>query len=364
MNGYAYPLAVDTWDERERDAAKRVIDSGRCTMGEEVEAFEEEFARHVGAKHAIMVNSGSSANLLAAACGFHGATGDNIIVSALTWPTTVWPIIQRRYVPHFVDVDLDTMCMSPKAALAARDEHTRGVFYTRVLATRSTKHDRDAIAAIAPTIEDACEALDGGPGDYPHTSTFSFYFAHHVSTIEGGMIATNDDPRPYKSMRSHGWSRGIYPPPPGLDPRFAFVGEGYNCKPTEIAAAVGRVQIRRLRDMLTTRAHVAMLIDELLPEWIVGSPYACGWMMFPMRVRRGAPMTRNEVVALLEANGVETRPIIGGNLLRHPAFTSHFGHTPNADEIHEQGLMIGCPPGVTDAGRAALERAFAAMRVL
>lgn len=350
---YAYPLAVDTWGEEERQAAARVIASGRYTMGAEVEALEEEFARHIGVKHAVMVNSGSAANLLAVAS--LALEPSSIAVSPLSWPTTLWPMLRYGHRLRFVDVRADTMCMQ------AFFGGFGAVCFTHVLSYSSEViHFRGATL-----IEDRCEALDTdrGAGISGRAATFSFYFAHHINTAEGGMVVTDEDPRPYRSMRAHGWTRGIYPTVPGLDPRFTFIGEGYNLKPTDIQAAIGRVQLRRLPGMLSGRREGAHRIAEMLPEWLVTqTPRA--WMMFPMRLRDDAPASRADVVGILESAGVETRPIIAGNLLRHPAFSHYKAHTPNADIIHERGLMIGCPPHVSDEGLDALGRAMAKLRAL
>lgn len=375
-----YPMAIDTFGDEECDAAKRVIDSGRMTMGPEVEAYESEFADWVGAKYAIATNSGSSANLLAVDAMLRRTTwtppwkaGDEVLVPALAWPTTVWPLAQLGLVPVFCDVDPMTLALDLYSAKAALSEKTRGMFLIHALGRCPNMGAyTDFCAAHGLTLlEDVCEALgahhdDHHAGRFGALGTFSTYFSHHISTVEGGMVVTNDQGMrdDLVSARSHGWTRGRLDATdwsarsPDIDPRFLFVSGGYNVRPTEIQAAFGRVQLRKLDAMLDAREGLARRVAEDLPSWLtlVGSGTLStmvlgrrerrhSWMMLPFVLGRGGP-TRKEACAHLEARGVETRPILAGNLLKHPAMLQF--HHRAVDDLAEtnrvaaRGFMVGC----------------------
>lgn len=398
MTDYGYPVARDTFGGDELAAAEAVLASGRYTMGPKVAAFEEAFARWIGSPYAVMVNSGSSANLLMVEAMLRGSEaawdpGDEVLVPALAWPTTVWPLVQLGLVPVFTDIDPDTLAIDLDSAASVLGDRTRGMFLIHVLGQIA---DMDAITAFnadhgVELLEDACEALGaqaGGrhAGTMGRMGSFSFYFSHHLTTIEGGMVATaspetSDDLR---SMRSHGWSRdrrdrdrwaGAHP---DIDPRFLFVGTGYNLRPTEINAAIGLVQLDRLDKMLIEReeiaASVAAMVDRIPWLRLIGAerlsaPHVEGrpwrehsWMMLPFEVADDAPVDPAVAVAALESSGVETRPIVAGNLVRHPAMRNVVHRASaslaNADRLLDRGFMIGCHPQASTAELELLERAF------
>lgn len=392
-----YPIAANTIGPEELDAARAVLESGRLTMGAEVEAFEAEFAAWTGARYAVMVNSGSSANLLAVDAMIrrtNGSTpwrsGDEVLVPALAWPTTVWPIAQLGLCPVLVDIDPKTLSIDLMTARRWMTRRTQGIFVTHVLglaadAYKCLEFCRDNGVAL---IEDACESLGAHwesrhVGLFGRVGTFSTYFSHHLSTIEGGMLVTDNDGLrdDLVSLRSHGWTRersdrakwsDTYP---GIDPRFLFATGGYNVRPTEIQAAIGRVQLRKLDAAIAAREKLAIAVRDALPTWLelIGAdalPTSDGslartgrtvrrhsWMMLPFHVRGG--LSARVVKRTLEDAGVETRPILAGNLARHPAvqqFEIRAGAAPVADEIMDHGFMVGCHPESSDALMAGLER--------
>ncbi len=221
------PLNKNTLGKEELDAAKAVLDSGQLTMGERCRAFERAFAAYLGVEHAVMVNSGSSANLLALfalanplvpADGLPGRImpGSEVIVPALTWSTTVWPVIQAGAKPVFVDCDPDTLQATPEAIEAAVTPATSAIFVVHVLGGAV---DMAAVGAIAQRhrlwlIEDTCESLGVAwngrkVGSYGQLGTFSFYFSPHITTIEGGMVVTPDARLAdlLRAMRAHGWAQ-------------------------------------------------------------------------------------------------------------------------------------------------------------
>lgn len=427
-----YPLAAETFGDEEIAAAKAVLDSGRLTMGDSVRSFEREFAEWVGVKHALMVNSGSSANLLMVDAMLRRSdrkgdwqSGDEILVPALAWPTTVWPLCQLGLVPVFVDVDPVTLAIDLESAEAALSPRTRGMFLIHVLGQAP---DLGRYLAFCERhglklLEDACESLGAHfagkhVGTFASMGSFSCYFSHHISTIEGGVIVTSDTELhdDLTSLRAHGWVRDRsdrarwVAQRPDLDPRFLFVSGGYNVRPTEIQGAIGRVQLHKLDRMLEAREALAREVDGWLSRsipWLdlIGSSRLSSdrtqegmggtepragtserskpsidaqgsggaahpdrrarlhsWMTLPFRVAPGAPFSAEGVKAHLESMGVETRPLIAGNLARHPAlaqFTTRSAPSlARCDELLERAFMIGCHPVLKSGALETLNRAF------
>ena len=396
-----YPLAADTIGVKEIAAAKEVLDSGQLTMNRRVRAFEEQFAEWVGVKHAIMVNSGSSANLLIVDSLLQGGTseallqrGDEVIVPALSWPTTVWPLAQLGLIPVFADVDPRTLAIDIQSATSLIGPRTRAMFLIHPLgrAVDISSYLRFCQLYGLLLIEDACESLGAHcsgrhVGTFGIGGTFSFYFSHHISTIEGGMIVTQDAALAdrLRGLRAHGWVRDrrdrhywtdSYP---DLDPRFLFASTGYNVRPTEIQAAIGTVQLSRLDEMLEAREVLAGRVGHLLREhvpwleligmdsdWIPAGPNRRlrrhSWMTLPLRIAPSAPTDRRSLVQHLEQSGVETRPIIAGNIVRHPGVLHITYRVPKhlsvADSLLDNALMIGCHPVLSDDSLATLESAI------
>lgn len=384
-----YPIASNTIGAEEVDAARRVLDSGNLTMGAEVLAFEREFAEFVGVRNAIMVNSGSSANLIAVACMMVRSSGDapwrsgdEVIVPALSWPTTVWPIAQLGLVPVFVDVDAETLAIDTVECEDSITATTRGAFLIHSLGRAGIPFWVHGLRSAL--LEDACESLGAIDSSGRHVGTagtmgtFSFYFSHHVSTIEGGMVVTSDDAiaDDLRSLRAHGWTRERGDRAewaarhPEFDDRFLFILPGYNVRPTEIGAAIGRVQLRRLPKMLEERRALAKHVRALLPEWLemIGADApeeSHSWMMLPFRVTDAARSV-GRVKACLERHGVECRPVIAGNLARHPA-VAHIKHRRAeslavCDALLDRGFMIGCHPVLRDGALGTLEKALESLR--
>ena len=402
--GYLYPLAVDTLGQDELDAARRVLDSGHLTMGERVKAFEADFARWVGAPHALMVNSGSSANLLVVETMLRRSRvaadwqpGDEVLVPALAWPTTVWPLLQLGLRPVFVDIEPTTLAIDLEAAASAITTRTRGMFLIHVLgrvADMSTYVTFCARHGLT-LLEDACESLGGHSagqhaGTFGRAGTFSLYFSHHISTIEGGVVvcASRELHDDLISARAHGWTRGRSDAAawgaenPGIDPRFLFVSAGYNVRPTDLQAAIGVVQLTKLDDMILRRAQLASKVASAVRRlpWLrlAGAETINAetgrrdrqnsWMTLPFVVDEGAPLTASAVKQEFERHGVETRPIIAGNFARHPGVRRLLPESPTtfpaADAVLERGLMIGCHPTASSSAFSAVEEALLAIERL
>lgn len=397
-----YRLAADTIGRGEIDAARAALESGQLTMGPRVRAFEEEFAEWVGVKYAVMVNSGSSANLLIVDSLLRGTSGtplvpgDEVIVPGLAWPTTVWPLAQLGLVPVFVDVDPATLAIDLECARSVIGPRTRAMFVISALGQAIDGHSYADFCTVhdLQLLEDCCESLGahwGGAhvGTSGVAASFSFYFSHHISTIEGGMVVTNDLARAddLRGLRAHGWVRDRSDRArwateyPQFDQRFLFATVGYNVRPTEIQGAIGSVQLRRLDEMLFARESLARAVNGWLSSsapWLeligadalgVATPAnrrgrTNSWMTLPLRLRDGAPVDRNAVVQHLERNGVETRPIIAGNLARHPAIAqiSHrSGPLDVCDTLLRDAFMIGCHPVLSTGSLTTLEYAITSL---
>lgn len=365
------PLACPSWDEEEIQAIQRVIDSGMFTMGQHVKQFEEGFARFLGSRYCVMVNSGSSANLLAVAALFYRQgtqlrRGDEVIVPAVSWSTTYHPLHQYGLKLKFVDIDRDTLNYDLDALTSAVTDGTRLIMAVNLLgnpndfnAIQRIIGDRDIIL-----IEDNCEAMGATfegkqAGTFGLIGTFSTFFSHHISTMEGGMIVT-DDEELYQiliSLRAHGWTRGL--PKHNhicgkLDDNpffesFRFVLPGYNVRPLEMSGAIGIEQLKKLPEFISTRRNNAQTFMDLFNE----HPYIAiqreighsSWFGFALIIRPHAPFDRQTVIDALAKEQVECRPIVAGNFTRNPVIQWYdyelHGKMLNADHIHENGFFIG-----------------------
>ncbi len=353
-----HPLVLVPYGADEVLGALDSLLSTRVTMGEKVRAFEVEWARYCGRSQGVMVNSGSSAVLLMLAAMVELGRlrpGDEVLCPAVTWSTSLFPIAQCGLVPVLVDVDPRTLTIDPASARAAAGPRTKAVLGVHLLGQPC---DLDAFEGLLK-LEDACGAHGavykgrrvGGIGE---AAAFSFFFSHHITTIEGGMIVTDDGDLAdaLRSQRAHGWVRERSDRAkwaerfPDIDPRFLFVSSGYNLRPTEIAGAFGLVQARRLPAWLERRrqnhadwcAALAGLVG-VFPE-AAGTEHA--GFAFPMLVEGD----RRSLMAHLEAQKIETRPISGSNLVCQPAFALVAGARapvplPVAEAVHERGLFVG-----------------------
>lgn len=352
---YWYRLALPTLGDEEIEAATEVLRAGHTTMGAKVEEFEEAFARRVGAAHGVMVNSGSSADLLIA---FALDLDGEVLIPAVTWPTHLWSWKMTRATPVLVDVgELNVTADTLGAVVGPR---TVGISLVHLMGVPAKMNEITALARSQNLIltEDCCEALGStyigqSVGSFGKAAAWSFFFSHHITTMEGGMVTTNDADLAMRvrTLRSHGWARHLPDPPAGLDPRYTFVDWGFNLRPTEVAAAIGLVQLGRLDGFAKARAENFAVFTEALENPHVRVPEAPAEAEPSMF---GIPMfvdkDRDGLGRWLEADGIETRPILAGNLTRQPAVTES-GHFPGADRVHDQGLYIGLHPFPSDVER-------------
>jgi len=381
---FRYPLATATWDKDEYDALQNVITSGMFTMGPKVFEFEQRFANYLGVKHCVMVNSGSSANLLMVAALFYSnnsdlalKSGDEVIVPAVSWSTTYFPLHQYGLKIKFVDIDLQTLNYDLNALEQAVSDNTRLIMAVNLL---GNPNDFDRIKSIIGTrkitlIEDNCESLGAEfkgkkAGTFGVMGSYSSFFSHHISTMEGGLISTDDDELHHilLSLRAHGWTRNL--PKDNhvcsdksddeFNESFRFVLPGYNVRPLEMSGALGIEQIKKLPLLITERRKNAAMLQSVMqdhPKVLIQQEIsASSWFGFSLVIRPGVSLTRNELLIKLNSLGFEVRPIVAGNFAKNEVvkyFDSEIsGELTNADYIDANGLFIGNHHySITDAVR-------------
>lgn len=370
---FFYPLASDSWDATEVEAIQEVIAGGRYTYGPRMQAFEQAFAERFGSRHAVMVNSGSSANLAAVAALCYKQQkplqrGDEVIVPAVSWSTTYFPLQQYGLRLKFVDIDAQTLNMDIAQLEAALSENTRMIVAVSILGNPCAL---DRMRELCDQrgiylFEDNCESMGaelGGKacGSFGDLGSFSFFFSHHLSTIEGGMVVT-DDLELYhllKAIRSHGWSRDLPPDSPvyratGEDffEAYRFVVPGYNLRATEIQAAIGLAQLAKFDALLAQRlANAEIFKRTIAPLPGLITPRENGkssWFSFPIVLAPELPISRAKVLEALRSAGIEHRIITGGNFVRHEAIRffdySCQNDLPMANLIHDRGFFVGNHP--------------------
>jgi CDP-4-dehydro-6-deoxyglucose reductase, E1 len=362
------------------------------TTGRFAQQFEREFAAFLGARHAILVNSGSSANLLALSALTSPKLGDRalkpgneVITVAAGFPTTVNPIFQNRLVPVFVDVKVPTYNVDLAGLEAAYSPQTRAIIFAHTL---GNPFDLSAVSAFARAhnlwlIEDCCDALGSTfhgrmVGTFGDLATFSFYPAHHITMGEGGCVVT-DNPLLKKLVESfRDWGRECWCEPGkdnscgkrfdwklgelpfGYDHKYTYSHVGYNLKATDLQAAVGVAQLKKLPSFIAARrenfSYLKSALDDLeelfvLPEPTMGSEPS--WFGFPIAVRPGGPVSRNDIIRFLEGHKIATRLLFGGNLVRQPAYRDLpyrvAGSLANSDFVMDHVFWIGVFPGLSQA---------------
>ena len=368
-----YPLATSSWDQAEYDALNRVIDSDMFSMGPEVRAFEEQFATQFGSKYAVMVNSGSSANLLMTAALFFTQNsdlklnrGDEIIVPAVSWSTTYYPLGQYGLRMKFVDIDLSTLNYDLEALAEAVTEKTRAIMVVNLLgnpndfaALQTIIGDRNIVL-----LEDNCESMgatfDGKQaGTFGVVGSYSAFFSHHISTMEGGIVVTDDEELYHimLSLRAHGWTRNLpkfnrvtgEKSDDPFEESFRFVLPGYNLRPLEMSGALGIEQLKKLPSLVEgRRANGAALQAKLgnHPKFMIQREIGqSSWFGFSLVLRPDLGLERAPFVKQLIEAGFECRPIVAGNFAKNEVmkyfdYDIH-GQLSNADYIDSYGLFVG-----------------------
>ena len=371
MSKIIYPLASPSWDNKEYDAMQRVISSGLFSMGKEVKLFEEQFAVYFGKQYAIMANSGSSANLLMIAALFFKKDnplkkGDEVIVPAVSWSTTYMPLQQYGLKVKFVDIDLETLNFDLTALESAVTNNTKLILSVNLLGNPNDFNEINRIIGKKDIylLEDNCESMgaefDGKKaGAFGLMGSFSSFFSHHISTMEGGLVIT-DDIELYHimlSIRAHGWTRnlpennlvsGIKSKNP-FDESFKFVLPGYNLRPLELSGAIGQEQLLKLDDFVSKRRKNAEVFQRVMSNIkgviIQKEIGQSSYFGFSIVLDDQLKSHKNDLVDLLIQKGIECRPIVGGNFVKNPVikyfeYTIH-GNLINADKIDKSGFFVG-----------------------
>ena len=397
---YRIPLAYDSFGDMERDAVTDVLASGHYTQGERIADLERDIAAYIGVYHAIMVNSGSSANLIAITAMYYAGmwdadltygpiqANDEVVIPALCWPTTLTPLVNLGVRPVFCDIDLNSFNLSVATIEKVRTERTRAVIAIPILGNPSGLDEvrEYCEAERLVLLEDACQSLGARSaagekiGSLGLAASLSFYFSHHISTIEGGCVVTNSSLLAdlCRALRSHGWTRHLgsselaqaLPEFDEGDHRFCFFIPGYNLRATEIAAALGKVQLKMFPELLKRRQQIARGRLRVLEPFrdhvtVPGTNVGAGhsWMAFSLLLN--SRDERDRVRAILEQHGVETRPVVAGNIARHHlarflSVKEASAQLINCDVVFQRGLMLGLNPNSSDEDEEYLGEALRA----
>ena len=350
----------------------KVLLSKQITMSEITEKFQIEFAKYVGAKYALMVNSGSSANLLASFALVNPGkknylkNGEECIIPALCWPTSLWPIMQAGLKPKFIDVDTDNFTINVETINKNISKKTKAIMMVHVLGNTSNINDISQLTKNNGLflIEDTCESLGSRYGNkflgtFGDFGTYSFYYSHQLSSGEGGMIVCNNrkDYQLIHSMRAHGWDRGIKKKiNKKPDNSFNFVNSGFNLRPLEITAAIGLNQFKRLNNMIKIRSeNRKKIIKKLINSSNWKNQFSFfypsknvkpSWFSFPILINKKYLLKKKKFLNFLNKKGIETRLILSGNFMNQLS-SKLFNLNPKkkifykAQEIEDRGFFIG-----------------------
>ena len=371
-------IASPTYGFAEVNEALDSLLSTWVTMGKKVKKFENSFGRYIGSKYSVMVNSGSSANLLALSILTNPKfskrieAGSEVLTPAVTWATTLFPIVNVNLVPSIIDVDLEDFNLDVDKLRKSITKKTKAIMPVHLLGNPANMKEIIDIAKEYDlfVIEDSCEAHGAEfnnkkIGSFGDISTFSFFLSHHISTIEGGMLLTKNEEvfelaksmRIFGSIRDQKNKKQIAKKNPELDPRFLFDSLGYNIRPTEIQGAFGIHQIKKLEKFIKIRTSNANFWNKKLAKF---SNYLLlhsqrsntrhAWFGYPITVRSPAPFSRDQLVNFLEKKNIETRPIMAGDITKQPAINliKKKINRPlnNSKIIHSNSFFIGVHQGI------------------
>ena len=365
-----YPLATNTWDDKELQAIQSVIDRDIYSMGDSVAQFEKDFAKFINRKYCVMVSSGSAANLIATAALFYTKNpmlkrGYEVIVPAVSWSTTYFPLQQYGLKLKFVDIDLDTLNYDLEALESAITNDTKMIMAVNLLGNpndfkviNNLTKDKDIFI-----FEDNCESMGAEyngkqAGTFGIVGTFSTFFSHHIATMEGGFVTT-DDKELYHvllSLRAHGWTRSLpqenhvaNKSDDWFEESFRFVLPGYNVRPVEMSGAIGVEQLKKLPSFLKQRRKNAKLFVELFsehPDFLIQKDIDnSSWFGFSLIIKPGSSLKRKDVINKLQENKIDCRPIVTGNFTKNDVmkFFDYEIHKElkNADYLYENGFFVG-----------------------
>jgi CDP-6-deoxy-D-xylo-4-hexulose-3-dehydrase len=365
---YFYPLLEDAFFKEDIYAGIEVLLSKKLTMGKITEKFEKEFAKFIGSKYAVMVNSGSSANLLAMFASINpmrknrAKLSDEVLIPSLCWSTSLWPIVQAGLKPKFVDIDLKSLNVSAEQFIKNIDKKTKAIMGVHVLGNSG---EIDKIRNVCAKkkiilIEDTCESLGSkyknkNLGTFGDFGTFSFYYSHQMTSGEGGMIICKkkEDYDILRMLRSHGWSRGIDKKKKN---NFNFINSGFNLRPTDIVASIGLSQLKKIKDLIRLRSdNRDRIISSIKRSKNWKNQFSFvepaknitpSWFGLPIILNQKYKDKKKSYLKFLNKNGVETRPIISGNFLNQPSIKLYGLNEKskkfeNSQKIEELGFFIG-----------------------
>ena len=364
-----YKLATSTWGKEEINAIQEVIDTDKFSMGPKVEEYEKQFASFFGSKYGVMCSSGSTANLLMVASLFFSKNpklqaGDEIIVPAVSWSTTYFPLQQYGLNLKFVDIDIDTLNYNLVDLESAITSKTKAIMIVNLLGNSNDFNvinglikDKDIVV-----IEDNCESmgakLDGKfTGTFGLMGTFSSFFSHHIATMEGGMVLTDDEEYYHilLCLRAHGWTRNLpeknhvaNKSDDWFEESFRFVLPGYNVRPLEMSGAIGIEQLKKLPSFIDKRRENAEVFIKLFKNddrFIIQKEIGeSSWFGFSLIINDKS-ISRKSIIKLLGENNIDCRPIVTGNFTRNDVMKyfnySIHNNLDNADKLHDHGLFVG-----------------------
>lgn len=365
-----YQLASSTWDEKELQAIQDVIKSDMFTMGKKVAEFEKDFAKFVGSKYVVMTSSGSTANLIATAALFYAKNpklkrGDEVIVPAVSWSTTYYPLYQYGLKLKFVDIDLETLNYDLEALSNAISDKTKMIMVVNLL---GNPNDFDAINELIKNrniilLEDNCESIGAEykgkqAGTFGVMGTFSTFFSHHMATMEGGFVVTDDEELYHilLCLRAHGWTRNlpkenkvVNKSDDWFGESFRFVLPGYNVRPVEMSGAIGIEQLKKLPTFLKHRRENAKLFFQYFnnhPDFIMQKEIgSSSWFGFSLIIRPESKLKRSDIIKVLEKNNIEYRPIVTGDFTQNEVMKYFdyeiFRDLKNAKILHKNGFFVG-----------------------
>ena len=374
---FKYPLLSNAFSKSDISCGIKVLKSKRITMSKITKNFEKQFAKKIGCKYALMTNSGSSANLLAISSIVNPLfkkklkKRDEVIIPAVCWSTSLWPIVQNNLKPVFVDVELDTFNMSIESLKKKITSRTKAIMCVHVLGTSTNMNQIQKLIKNKKIllIEDTCESLGAKfnnkyLGTFGEFGTFSFYYSHQITSGEGGMIVCNNsyNYNILKSLRSHGWSRetnfhSFYKKKfKKMDDRFLFINSGYNLRPTEVQAAIAQNQFKRLGNFINIRKKNRNKIIETIkknPKWDDQFKFvkqskrvSPSWFGLPIIINIKYLNKKKKFLQYLTKIGIENRPILSGNFTNQPSTQLYKLNKDgfifsNAEKIENLGFFIG-----------------------
>ena len=383
------PLAGFGLRPKDCAALNGVLSSGQLTMGQKVKDFEFAMSKYLKVKHFIMVNSGSSANLAVIEALLRPSvgqsllkTGDSVLVPSVAWPTTIWPLVQLGLKPVFVDVEPETISIDLAVAqkIVDGDENIKAIFAIHPLGYAIDNELLDNFCKRNNLIQinDVCESLGSWrneihAGTSGIASTYSFYFSHHITTMEGGGIATNSDALAddLRAIRSHGWSRDRTDVEEwrkdigSMESKFQFITTGFNIRPMEIQAAIGIEQLNDLDSFIGRRVKIANRVSKSLANTkleVIDAGFFKrdkkaqfhSWMLIPIRINKEiSPEEKAGLMKNLEEKGIESRPVLTGNFIRQTAIKNLYPDIkpemfPIAERVSTNYFMVGCHHELTD----------------